>query len=180
MIGIFAVDPGGHTGVAWSIIDEGASTSVDAMRARVNRGSKTLEGPEAGQIEDLFWLWRDFVQEAQKQVQQNEINLVLEDFVLRPGQHAGGKDGTSPERIAWGFEGYRMGQHDALYPTDYYHPIRWQMPSAASRWRTREKLTKAEAWVVGKEHERSAYSHMILRLNTVMDFNTTLRRQRAR
>jgi hypothetical protein len=179
MRGLFCVDPGGHTGVAWSVVNIGEKTAADAMRQRLHRGSDTLEGPEAVQIRDLYKMWVTFKRLCVTQgcMEPEWVELVFEDFVLRGGQHAGGRDGTWPERIAWGFEGYRMARADAWHTKPkHYSEIVWQMPGAASTYRTRERLTAAEAWVKGREHERSAYSHMILRLNTLMDKHQVRRR----
>lgn len=170
MRGLFCVDPGGHTGVAWSIVDISSHDVKTAMQNRLNQGSTTIEGPEASQIRELYVCWIKFKRLCVKQfLLPEEVELVLEDFTLRPGQHAGGKDGTTPERIAWGFEGYRMGRADAYGPrAKHYAPIHWQSASAKSRYDKRPKLTEAAAWVVGREHERTAYAHMMLRLNTIL------------
>jgi ribosomal protein S11 len=94
----------------------------------------------------------------------------MEDFVLWPGEKPG-KSTTVPERIAWGFEGYRMAMADSYRKSlpKHYNAIVWQKSGAAYRFKQRQLLTKADAWIVGREHERSAFSHMILRTNVLMD-----------
>ena len=172
-VGLFCVDPGGHTGVAWAICNPLAHTVEEAMKTRMHTGSTTTTGSEPKQIRDLYKLWVDFkayaVNEALLPVEQ--VQLVFEDFVLRGGQHSGGRDGTTPERIAWGFEGYRMGRLDQWkrgHQSYHYTPIVWQLPASASRFRSKNRLDAYDAWVKGREHERSAYSHMALRLATIL------------
>lgn len=172
MIGLFCVDPGGHTGVAWAIVDERAKTTTEAMCARLSRGGATIEGPEAKQIRELFNLWSSFKRLCvdKSRLEPDWIELIFEDFVLRPGQHAGGRDGTAPERITWGFEGYRMAKADSWRKSPrHYTPIIFQQPNQASRFKIRSRLESCESWIVGREHERSAHSHMILRVNKLLD-----------
>jgi hypothetical protein len=52
----------------------------------------------------------------------------------------------------------------------HYAPVHWQTPASAARFAKDRKLMElANAWIVGREHERSALSHMILRLNVILD-----------
>jgi hypothetical protein len=170
--GLFCVDPGGHTGVAWAIVDERSTLYADAMKERLHGGSTTIEGAERDQIRALYqkWIWFKRLCVQRCCMEPDWIELVFEDFVLRGGQHAGGRDGTAPERIAWGFEGYRMARADSWRKgPKHYAPIVWQSPSAASRFKKRSILENCGAWVIGREHERSAHSHMILRVNKLLD-----------
>lgn len=172
MRGLFCVDPGAHTGLAWSIIDETKKTASEAMRARLYSGSDTIEGKEPYQIRTLYDRWITFKRYCVTRalLDPEQVEIIFEDFVLRGGQHAGGKDGTIPERISWGFEGYRMSRFDTWRKgSRSYTPIIWQQPSAASTYKTRSRLTNCDAWIKGREHERSAMSHMILRVNTLLD-----------
>jgi len=54
-------------------------------------------------------------------------------------------------------------------PMRHYTSITWQKSGAASRFAQKDILTRADAWIVGKQHERSAFAHMILRTNVLMD-----------
>lgn len=173
MIGIFAVDPGVHTGIAWAIVDERSKTAAEAVANRINDGSYTLVGDPVYQARSLFKAWEEFKIRCVigGRMEPDHVELIMEDFVLRGGQHAGGKDGTAPERIAWAFEGYRHGRFDTFRKTKHLTEVIWQQPSAASTYKTRKRLENASAWIVGKEHERSAFSHMILRVVTIMSEN---------
>jgi len=169
---VFCVDPGESTGVAWGILDETAYTSLEAVRERQLSASVTLTGPEAEQIRELYHLWTGFKRMAVNigRLDPTSVDLVIEDFVLFPGEKPG-RSTTAPERVAWGFEGYRMAMRDSYRRSlpKHYSKIIWQKSGAAHRFKGREILKKADAWVVGKEHERSAFSHMILRTNVLMD-----------
>jgi len=176
MRAIFCIDPGGHSGVAWGIVDETAPRAIDAVRNRIQSSSVTVEGTEPEQIRDLYSLWIHFKRHVilQGLLSPEQLDLVMEDFTLRGGQNVGGKEGTMPERVAWGFEGYRMGRADewgSHHRMKHYTPITWQQPGAAARYWKKPILEDAGAWLKGKkfEHERSAYGHMLLRVNILMD-----------
>jgi hypothetical protein len=173
MRGIFAVDPGESTGVAWGILNEKhRGTALEAVAQRMYSSSLTLTGTEPEQIRDLYAFWTGFKKSCVQahQMLPETIDLVIEDFVLFPGEKPG-RSTTTPERIAWGFEGYRMAMFDhwrARWPK-HYTPISWQKSGGAKRFSTQAILKAADAWVVGKEHERSAFAHMVLRTNILMN-----------
>lgn len=174
MKALFCVDPGGHTGVASGIVDESERRAIEAVRKRIHGLSATITGPEPEQIRALYKMWSDFKTKCVRVglMDPKDVELIMEDFNLRGGQVVAGKEGTSPERIAWGFEGYRMGRYDQWrrqHKLAHYSPIIWQQPSSAHRYSNRNILREADAWIVGKQHERSAYGHMIFRVNTLMN-----------
>jgi hypothetical protein len=172
--GIFCIDPGASTGIAWAIIDETSrvKTSIEIVRTREFSTSKTLTGTEPEQIRDLYNFWTGFKKIC---VQGHDIppecvDLVIEDFVLFPGEKPG-RATTIPERISWGFEGYRMAMRDSFRRSSpkHYPEINWQKSGAAHRFNNRDILTRASAWIVGRQHERAAFAHMILRTNILLD-----------
>jgi hypothetical protein len=174
MRGLFCVDPGGSTGIAWAIIDESQRTAIEAMKNRLHRDSMTITGNEEKQVRELFRLWESFKRLAVETclLEPKQVEPVFEDFILRGGPVVAGRVGTMPERISWGFEGYRMGRFDQWrrnHKKAHYSPIVWQQPGAAARFGNKDILKEAEAWIKGKPHERSAYSHMIYRINILMD-----------
>ena len=172
MRAILCIDPGESTGVAWGILNERAPSAIQAVHDRIESGSMTITGSEPEQIRALSILWSHFKRRAvnNHMMPPDTVDLVIEDFVLFPGEKPG-RATTTPERIAWGFEGYRMAQSDGWrkkWPK-HYTPVTWQKSGAAHRFKQRDILTRADAWVVGKDHERSAFAHMILRTNVLMD-----------
>jgi hypothetical protein len=155
-VGIFAIDPGGSTGVAWGYYDLSRDTVAEAMQKREMSGSCTITGDEQHQIEKLSDQWYNFNTDHMG----GDIELVIEDFSLVPGSHTPGKVGISPVRIAWGFLGYIWGYNAEIgAPT----PI-WQLAAKGMRFNTQQMLKRWDAWVVGKEHERAAFAHTGARL----------------
>jgi hypothetical protein len=167
MKGIFAIDPGVHTGVAWAVVDETSQTVVAAMCTRVDTGSATLEGSEMEQAILLFELWQKFKTQCVRvrKMLPSDVQLVIEDFSLIPGAHAGGKDGVAPCRYGWAFEGYRQGRAAKFSSPKHTTKVVWQLPGAVQE---KKHLRKCDAWIVGKDHERAAFCHIIRRLRKVI------------
>jgi hypothetical protein len=174
-IALFCVDPGNHTGVAWSYVPL-VSSIKGALLGKLAAGSTTLVGPEPDQARELFKLWEAFKSRANAHgIPLDRIELIIERFTLRGGQHAGGRDGTSPERIAWAFEGYRLGRYDTYRRSKHYTPIVWQEPGQALTLGTRPRLESWDCWVKGREHERTAYCHMALRVANLLRVRASAR-----
>lgn len=171
--GIFALDPGGHSGIAFGIFDIYPSTSLeDSLKGVLHRGSETITGSEYDQIKLIAKFWTKFYRDCvfKGRLDPESIEFVCEDFVQRPGG-SGGKEGQSPIRIMWGVEGYRMGRADEFKgrkvnsKAKIYAPrMILQMPSDAAALGTRERLKEWGCWVVGREHERAAWKHIALRI----------------
>lgn len=179
MRGIFCIDPGESTGVAWGVIDEQTkgAMSIDTVATRLHSGSTTITGLEPAQIRALYLLWTKFKKDCVRTylLEPEWIDLVVEDFVLFPGEKPG-RATTTPERIAWGFEGYRMAMADSYRARGralpkHYSPIIWQKSGGAKRFTQQSIMKKAGCWVVGRQHERSAFAHMILRTNILLSWN---------
>jgi hypothetical protein len=154
-------------------VNDRAYTALEAVAGRLApAGSATLIGTEAEQIRLLYVYWTGFKKHCVSinLLDPSEVDLVIEDFVLFPGEKPG-KSTTVPERISWGFEGYRMAMADSWRRSlpKHYNEVIWQKSGAAHRFKNQKILKKADAWVVGRDHERSAFSHMILRVNVLMD-----------
>jgi hypothetical protein len=164
--GILAIDPGNSTGVAWGIFDETAPTVAEAMQRRLHSDSTTVTGNELEQAEKLFKIWFVFRSDCYKValLDPENVELVIEEFNLIPGLHAGGADGISPARIGWAFEGYRQGRAAKFKGPKHTAQAIWQ-PASAMRYK--KQLRSWDAWVRGKEHERSAYCHIGARLMTL-------------
>lgn len=170
MKGLFCVDPGGSTGVAWGIVDERSPTAAEAVRNRIQDGSATIQGEPMEQARELWRMWVHFKSRCVNEglMDPDTVELVFEDFVLYGGQHAGGRDGTYPLCVIWAFEGYRWGRFDTYRKSKHIAPIIFQKSSQAATYKTRPRLENAGVWVKGREHERSAFSHMILRVSRLM------------
>jgi hypothetical protein len=179
--GIFALDPGGSSGLAWGIFDVSPNTPVaESLKKGQHKGSTTIEGEEHDQIEAIFEVWARFYATCVHVgcLDPTEVEFVSEDFVQRPGS-SGGKEGNSPIRVMWGVEGYRMGRAAEFKgrkkSKSRVHAPRMilQMPGDASSFGTSARLKEWDCWVVGREHERSAWKHIGLRVAKVQQIRKT-------
>lgn len=171
-IGVFACDPGGHTGMAWAVIDPSKPTA-EALLEREHYGSATVVGSERQQIREITAIWQSFFRLCVHDLKMppERIWFAMEDFILKPGEHSGGKEGIFPAMLIWGVEGYRMGQADEwavtheggklVLPTMVLQPA-----GMASTYATGARLKSWGLWVVGREHERSANKHLATFLRT--------------
>ena len=174
-IGVFAVDPGGATGIAWGIFDPKHKDGLEgALRDRLLPGSTTITGDERTQIREMATLWSDFYSACVRSacLPIDHVWLVVEDFVLKPGETSGGRDSIAPVPLIWGLEGYRMGRLDewqqhkrgpAAMP-----PMILQLASQAKSVATNARMKDWGIWVVGREHERSAWAHIACFLKKYM------------
>jgi hypothetical protein len=136
-------------------------------------------GDEYEQITAIANIWIKFFRHCVtvRCLPPERVEFVSEDFVQRPGS-SGGKEGQSPIRILWGVEGYRMGraaefagrrgsEARVIAPR-----VILQHPSLGSGV-TSKRLKEYGCWVVGKEHERSAYKHIAVRLGVIKKIPTS-------
>jgi len=177
-IAVFGQDPGGTTGLAWGIFDLDLPNIAEVMKQRTDSDQVQVTGDEHDQIRRIANHWHKFFRTA---VMRNGLHYsrcyyVSEDFVLRGGDMAAGKDGTSPERICWGVEGYRMGMAD-LWNQQHRgqskkliipKPV-FQQAGMAKGYATKERLKDWDCWIVGKEHSRSAWQHIGLFVKGYLD-----------
>jgi hypothetical protein len=96
----------------------------------------------------------------------DSCRLVIEEFILFPGAHAGGREGVNPLAVGWAFEGYRQGRGDKFSREKHVTPAIWQTSSVGMK--SKPQLRKADCWVRGKEHERAAFCHIISRMKKEM------------
>jgi hypothetical protein len=165
------MDPGGSTGLAWGIFDETASIS-DALSRGIHKGSATVEGDEYQQIVEIARHWMEFYRLCVLtcMLPPENVEFVSEDFIERTDLR--GKKHQSPIRILWGVEGYRMGRAAEFAgrrtsPRRVYAPrVILQHPSLGSAVDSK-RLRAYGVWVVGRQHERSAWRHIIVRLGVL-------------
>lgn len=191
MKAIYAIDPGNATGVARGVFDTSSKTVEEAIKSGVGVSSFSLNhrARRQGQkvlvdtLDDVvgnvpysdmyqaqilyaeFRRWKQLIVLDTK-VEPDDVELVIEDFILMPGPHAGGKDGISPVRVAWAIAGIQQG---IAISNRHHHisPIIWQPPSKQGQV-SDERLKKLGLWVPGRDHERSAMKHLVARLSTLL------------
>lgn len=158
--GIFVVDPGGSSGLAWGRVrDEG--TVAERVAARTFEGSDTVSDPDwLVQARIISQRWFQF--RAECHLAGLPAYFVCEDFVLTRFKSSD-KLGLYPVWVAASILGYRHGMADA-YEAGGYGPaapveVHWQSPSAAKTYATDERLKSWGLWVRGREHERDAWRH---------------------
>ena len=174
MRGIFAVDGGNATGLAWGIFEERSATLAEAVESAQYTGSTTLNRKvrRAGktvidgdhlsdeeQVKVIYVNWMAFKQICFR----NKVfttEMVIEDFILLPGAHAGGKDGVASARIGWGIRGYLLGRKD-------HSEVIWQPPSAMGKYKD-DKLRELGVWRPGREHENACWKHVLARVNGIL------------
>jgi hypothetical protein len=169
-IGVFAIDPGQSTGIAWGVIDPTQRLAADCMRLILHKGSATITGDPMQQARLIWSYWLGFKTQCVtvSLLSADHVHLVMEDFRLVPNATPG-KDTTAPERVAWAFEGYRSGRNDTYRRHKHFSEVQWQEPAAAARYKTQEMLKPVDCWVRGRQHERSAFSHMYLYAAKLLD-----------
>lgn len=167
MKGIFAIDPGINTGVAWCVVDEKSATVKVALQNKVNAHSTTIDGDPYEQMRELFRLWETFKTECVVHggLEPGDVELVIEQFIMFPGQHAAGTEGSACERIGWAFEGYRVGRAVKYKGSKHVTVAVFQPPNAM---RNKRHLKAWDCWVPGREHERSAWCHVGERLRKLI------------
>ena len=161
-IGIFAVDPGGATGLAWAIVNPKLSSIDNCLLKRTHFGSITIEGDARKQFKEIAQLWEGFSRACLNLgVESKYIFPVCEDFVYAPGVNYEGDSARISTQIIWGFEGFRHGRAfggrglAAKVPAMYL-----QTASQAKGYVTNARLKEWGLWVVGRDHERSANQHL--------------------
>jgi hypothetical protein len=173
-IGIFAVDPGGKTGVAWGIFDPGAPRGVrESLRNKLRAGSDTIQGDERHQISQIANSWMEFYNLCvrQGQLPPQNVWLVVENFIYTGASYSG-KSAAISTSLIWGLEGYRMGRRDEWLKhkrgKSYFPQMYLQLAADAHQFGTDELLKDTGLWIPGREHERSAWRHVATFLNRYM------------
>lgn len=151
-IGIFAMDPGTTTGLAYGIVSIGPSEEMFKKNPfKVEQVDCLDEQAGARIIADKFM---QFTEKCNGKASHCEF--VYEDFILRAGKgHSSARSGLSPVRVTALIQGM----------LDEHEWIQWvaQQPAdAKARW-TNDRLKKSGLWTVGLEHGRDATRHAALR-----------------
>lgn len=164
-IGVFAVDPGGSTGVAWGIFDPNPPIE-EVLKERMLAGSATISGDVRQQIREIATLWQAFYRSCVRSalLPPDHVWFVCEDYIYTVGNTYGGEPAAISTSLIWGIEGYRMGRADEwrehkrgtlVMPT-----MVLQTAGQAKGFATNTRLKEWDVWVVGREHERSAWQHV--------------------
>ena len=155
-VGIFAVDPGTTTGVAYN--DTPLVTGLPPKDAFAQAGLTVEQvdcNDEREGTSEIVGLWEVLTQGWKIQgVQQQHMFFVIEDFILRPGPHSSARSGLSPVRMTARIQGQLDRARQPVYI--------FQTPADAKATWTNERLRRADLWTKGMEHGRDATRHMAL------------------
>lgn len=168
--GIFFFDPGVSTGMAWGVFDLKSETVIDAMKNRINSGSNTFTTSghslqdAVAQAQMIFKHYSHFKRECiwQGLMDPDWIICGAENFILRPGMHTPGLEGIFPAYILGAFDGYRHGLYEKHRPRAARHlsPLVLQPAAMGMKFCNQKHLRSWDAWIVGRQHERSAFAHI--------------------
>jgi hypothetical protein len=166
---IFAVDPGGSTGLAWATFHKEAQTVKEAIETKLAPGQLTIEDSDRNQVTMICRRWRTLYKTwvMGMGIPPHDCYMVIESFVLGP-KTPSGKAPLRAVNIGQGVYYYRLGsahEHERwncgeVPPVFVY----WQTPAQASSFARAERLKDWGVWVRGHQHERSAWKHVALRV----------------
>lgn len=153
MVGIFAIDPGTHSGVDYGLWDTNCGPK-DAM-GLWDGINYELSGDLLTQAGKICDDWLGFVENNPSV----ECYLVIESYAQRPTPHMVAAEALDPVRLA----SMIVGRLSVLYEGrgELLPHIYWQTPATAMRAATNERLRMWGAWVVGSEHRRDARRHSL-------------------
>lgn len=179
--GIFAVDPGGMTGVAWGVFDLALGTVADVLREPLECGSLDVGGrnrsekghssaahaDEVEQAITLTSLWYEFVKVCEgynSPVCACPYDLVMEDWQPRLPLRSGERVVFFPVRIPALFVGMLIGGASGVDWPD----VVWQQPGQVKAFATDARLRRWGRWVRGSDHQRDAWRHIASRLDALL------------
>jgi hypothetical protein len=159
---VLAIDPGGTTGVAAAYCTPayGRKETIESMEL-----SKSLEvsGTWDEQALQLAKIIERFVFTAnvEQALPMENIHIAWEDFILRRRQEGGA---TGNLTSIWVMAATMGRVAELLADID----VKYQQPSQAKSLATNERIKRWGLWVVGSEHERDAWRHWVLRVDSLI------------
>jgi len=166
---IYAIDPGGTTGVAFAIVDISQPTVARCIKRAWSKGllwTENVEGSHAEQawkisrwVTDFFFHYhieRSFITAGR-------TYIAIEDFQLRQMSAD-----LAPVRITAGIETLlagAFGMEDLFSDSPFYVK---QQPSHAKGFCTDDMLRRWGLLKKRSPHERDALRHLVLRVNNLM------------
>lgn len=137
-----------------------------SLENRMLHGSATISGDERTQIREIASLWSAFYNACVRTalLPPDRIWLVVEDYIYTASNTYGGDSAAISTSLIWGLEGYRMGRADEWKKhkrgTAVMPSMILQSASEAKGYATNARIKEWGLWVVGREHERSAWQHI--------------------
>lgn len=157
-IGVFAIDPGGTTGVAWGVFSWKGTVGKTVAEGQLMGSDQVGIDHEVEHAHEVLAHYERFCALCHR-AGVKRIVLIIEDFVLRPQVATKGREMLSPVRITAILEGIAWGRYGAKL--DYV----LQGPSEAKGFATNDRLKR---WGVqthgGGRHAKDAWRHIAVYL----------------
>lgn len=157
-IGVFAVDPGGTTGVAWGVFSWKGTVGKTLAGGELLGSAQITDADELSHTSEILAALEDF-RVLCRRAGVRRVEVVIEDFVLRPQIATKGREMLSPVRITAMIEAGHLG----LYRKRLEYTL--QGPAEAKGFATNERLKK---WGVqthgGGRHAKDAWRHIAVYL----------------
>lgn len=166
---VFAIDPGGTTGISC-----GAFPRRGSMKSRLQRGRKLWHGhlpilearanvPNAysDEMAAAFVIVQS-INKFSESVKPLRVHVVVEGFVINRKPGSMKREGLSPVRIASSLEA--LLYLNAPSGMEWEQEPVYQLAAEAKGFVTDARLRDWGMWHVGKEHARDASRHLITKL----------------
>lgn len=171
MRGVFWIDPGVSTGLAWALVDTSTGSVAESLKTAEKGSATILKVTKTGyttedmvhQASEIWKYWSRFKRQMVREglLDPDWVILGAENFILTPGHHKPGIEGIFPAYVIGAFDGYRHGLAEKYRPRNrHITPLVLQPASKGMKFNKQPMLRSWGCWVVGKEHERAAFAHL--------------------
>lgn len=155
--GIFAIDPGGTTGVAAGIVDLSGGTVAEALASMERRKAAEVKGDWLSQALDLRTKFLKWEMDCERYgVGVPSRHCVIEDFVLRMPAT------TTTLTSIWVAAAF----HGSIAPP--VTEVEYQTASQAKSYARDDRIKRWGLWEVGSAHKRDAWRHFALKVNRLL------------
>jgi hypothetical protein len=156
---IFAVDPGGTTGVFAGWVELKGTTRATVTEGLLRSGAVEVGGPWLDQAQELSALFGRFDFHANNGgIPVERRHLVMEDFVLRRRVEGGATGNLTSVWVAAAFTALVNDLAD----------VEWQQASDAKTYASDERLKRWALWIKGSAHKRDAARHFALKTTKLL------------
>lgn len=158
---VFAVDPGGTTGVAAGHYELLGSMKKTMLEGRRMHKTAEVKGTWKQQGKAIAAMINKFLYTAQVEyaIPATAVHVVFENYLADPRRVGAGATNLDPVWVAAAACAYL--DRDDL-------DLTWQTASQAKSYATNDRLRLWDLWVQGSEHMRDANRHLAWRVNQLV------------